>query len=333
MAGPASPSGVSTNYEGQYVSEQVTLTGEALTGILPGPPALMAELPQTVYLGCVLAKTRPAALSLSNYVDRLGVIPRQKVDWYGKASASLGRMYKNDQMGCCVIARNAHNLGVWAANDTDSGGEVFATDQEIVSQYNRWKAGPGDSGCIITDVFDAIRTEGFRASGKVYKIRGYVAVNWTDPVLSRVAIDLFGGGGIGLNLPQGWLSAAVWSPQTATGRFVGGHDVGPCGYDEKGVYVSSWGRVYLITWDAWLSRRWISECYVAVPETVWTGLDKMAPSRASLEMLLADLDKIAGGDIPPIPDPDQPPPVVPPPLSRWKLILEGTGDRPNLTWS
>lgn len=291
----------------------VQLTGDARFGVTYQPLMLAAagDLPVSVKLGAILPTTRPQALRLENYIHPLSMVPpKAVVNWYSK-SAGLNRMMANDRMGNCVIAGKAHLICAHTAEDPDSGGEVIATDAEVIEQYNRWKAGPGDSGCIIVDVLENMKS-GFKAAGKVKKLKGYAAASWQNAELTKVGIDLFGGGTIGFRVPQGWLNSSVWSPQTATGPFVGGHDVSPLGYDEKGVYVSSWGRMYLMTWDAYTSSRWITEQYFLLFEDTWTGVDGRAPSGVDITTLAADMDKLKDGTIPPLPDPNPQPPPVPP---------------------
>jgi len=293
----------------------LTLTGSGATGIRPQPfrgALAAASLPQQIKLGALLPATPSRALRLEAFLDRTGVTPKPSVNWYGKSSG-LSRMMMNDRLGCCVITGKAHLICAQTAEDSDSGGEVIATDAEIVSQYNAWKAGPGDSGCIIEDVLRQMAA-GFRAAGQLKRLKGYVAAGWQDPLIVKVGLDLFGGGTIGFRVPEGWLNSSVWSPQTATGRIVGGHDVTPLGYDDKGVYVSSWGRIYLFTWDAYLSTRWITEQYFLVFEDTWTGPDGVAPSGVDLNALHAALEKIRNGDIPPLPEPTPPPAPPSPPV-------------------
>lgn len=84
-----------------------------------------------------------------------------------------------------------------------------------------------------------------------------------------------------------------------------------------GVIISSWGRLYLITWPAFNSSKYITEMYALVPETLWTGLDKKTPLGLDLSAMMADMDTLGGGNLPPLPDPTpvgppDPPPVVPP---------------------
>lgn len=302
----------------------VTLTGEAIYGLTSGTVAdyqhraLLEQLPQTVRLGRLTPKARPQTLRLEAFVDLVKTVPKPSVDWYTKARESITRMYLNDRYGCCVFSGKAHNLGVWSANDPDSaeGKTVLCTDQEISDQYFAYTGGR-DDGAVIFQVLDYMVSKGFLASGKRYKLSGYVSADWRSKELTQVGIDLFGGGCIGVMLPQAWSSDAVWDVTNT--RIVGGHDVSPVGYGANvlgttadGVVVSSWGRLYLITWRAWTSTNWLDELFFCVPEFLWTGLDQRAPSGVDFGKLKEALKMIGGGTIPPLPDPIPPVPPVPP---------------------
>lgn len=297
-------------------AESVTLSGPALRGVLPLPLMSLvpgATAPQTVRLGRLRPKARPMALALSEYleVEKAAIALPTSVDYTAKALSSLARMYLNDQYGDCVIAGKYHAVGVWSGND--AGTPVVGTDQEVLSAYHTI-CGPGDNGCVITDVLDWMRTRGLSFAGKAHKIDGYVQCDWRNADLVKAAVYLFGCLTIGVNLPEAWTSAAVWD---VTGsRIVGGHDVTCVGYTSQGVQISSWGRVYTITWPAFTSTRWLEECYALLGPD-WYNDDRLAPCGVDVTALLADLQKVGGGQVPPIepvpPPPPGPTPPTPPP--------------------
>jgi hypothetical protein len=323
-----------------------SLTGEAVTGLVVNQPHLTAvsALPDKVCLGRQAIEHRPPTLRLESFVNKLMATPPAKVDWYSKAAVSIARMYLNDRYGDCVFAGKGHNLGIWSANDPDSAGGqvVLCTDKEISDQYFAYTGGR-DNGANISQVLTNMVRTGFLAGGKRYKLRGYCAFDWRSKELTQVAIALGGALSIGFNLPGSWMNSAVWDTSNA-GQIVGGHDVSPCGYGpgveqngplpphvraatDEGVIVASWGRLFLITWPAWQSTKWIDECYFQVPETLWTGLDQKAPSGVNLDELLKAMDLIKAGQVPPLPDPTPAPPPVPdpPPVAGVEFTLPGGG--------
>lgn len=293
----------------------IELTGSALTGIAPHSALMSSPLPRRVCLGRIAPKAQPSALKLESYMsfESSGPLPAS-TNRREKAMRSLGRMYMNDRYGCCVFSGKAHNLGLWSANDSDSPGEVFATDAEIEKQYFDYTGGR-DVGANIASVLDIVRAKGFMASGRLYKIDGYVSVDWTNKELVKAAILLLGACSIGFDLPGAWQNSAVWD--LTNSGIIGGHDVSPIDYDEQGVYVSSWGRIYLMTWAAFLSRRWIGEMY-AILDPLWYNSDMIAPTGLDAKRLREDLAKIGNGIIPDI---QPPPPPVPTPEAPYLIAL------------
>lgn len=295
----------------------VQLTGTALTGIHTDGPryaAAIAALPTTVKLGRrppdPAAKQR--ALHLADFLDvnrRAQTLP-SSTNWREKAALAIARMYLNDQEGDCVWASNIHLLGVTSANDSDSGGIVQATDNEVHSQYQQ-VCGPGDNGCVITRTLDWGITNGWKAGGKTYKLAGYASVDWTTWDLLRACCQDFGGFKIGINLPDAWTGSAIWDVTNT--RIVGGHDVYVIDFDSSYLYLSSWGRIYKMTKAAALSTRWLEEAYVVLSPT-WTGPDQTSPSGYDVAGLVAAMEAIKGGNVPvdPTPPPVPPAPPVPP---------------------
>lgn len=292
----------------------ITLTGTAVTGYAPHllAAAELEQLPIEVKLGRIkppdLEERLKRIPKFSSYFDagQMAAPPPASVNRRDKAAASIARMYRNDVKGCCVIAGKGHFLGVLSANDPDSGGVVLATDAEIDAQYVGI-CGPGDRGCMITDVLDTMVRKGFQAGGKLYKLDGYCAVDNTNKLAVKTVQVLGGASTIGFDLPQAWTNSSVWD--VTNSPIAGGHDVTPIDYDEKGVYVSSWGRIYLMTWAAFMSKRWISEFYFMLAP-LWYGADKMSPAGVDDAALKADLALFRAGQIPPI---DAPPTPTPPP--------------------
>lgn len=308
--------------------ETVALTGKALLGIAPqlvdntrfADPG--ASIP--VRLGRRRPKARPQCLRLSAYFDASRAAPPPAVvDYAAKAMASIQRVYLNDTYGDCVIAGKYHAEGVWSGNEL--GSATLGTDQEVYSAYQKI-CGPGDNGCLITAVLDYFRDTGLSFNGAVKKIDGYVSVDWTNKLEVQVALYLFGAITIGINLPSAWTTDSVWDVTDTS--IVGGHDVSCVGYNEQGVQVASWGRLYTITWAAFVKTKWLEEAYVMLAPD-WYANNKLAPSGVDADMLAADLAKLGGGTIPPIDPAPIPPgpgpqPVPPSPAPQSPPDYAGT---------
>lgn len=279
---------------------------------------LGSDIPRRrVFLGRIRPKVRGRCLRFAKYLRGEGATPPPStVDYGAPAQAAIARMYLNDTFGDCVIAGKAHELGVWSGNELGPDQVVIATDDEIYQQYQSL-CGPGDNGCVITDVLDAMKTRGFLAGGKSYRIDGYVGIDWTNKLEVQVALYLFGALTLGINLPEAWTEGGDGSTWDSTDtEIVGGHDVTAFGYDSDGVWVATWGGKRLITWNAFTSTAWIEECYAQLAP-LWYANSRLAPCGVDAAALQADLAQLGSGTIPPIdptptPTPPGPPVPIPP---------------------
>lgn len=265
------------------------------------------KLGRNVKLGRIVPKSKPLTLKLRSYLAEGAVTPPASVDYFSKAMPSIKEMLGNDQWGDCVIAGELHAIGVYSANDKDSGGIRVATTDEAVSQYHAI-CGGGDNGCNITDVLDYQIANGLKVGSETHKIDGYLSIDNTNKLEVQVALYLFGPLTIGLMLPSSWMNTGdgdLWD--TTNWPIIGGHEVIAMGYDAQGVTIATWGGTRKITWAAFTSSRWIDELYLKL-SPLWYGSDKLAPNQIDVETLKSDLQKLKDGVIPPI----DPTPVVPP---------------------
>jgi hypothetical protein len=265
-------------------------------------PTVMIHDGRTMKLGRIRPRARPNALRLGAYFDiTQAVTPRVEVDYYTKAMPAIKQVLGNDQQGDCTVASIMHRIGVMTAYGI--GTPAIGTDEEALSQYHAI-GGPGDNGLVITDVLDWAKSHGFTVGGQVHKIDGYVSLNWTNKVLTQVAIDVLGGATLGVALPQAWASSPdVWD--VTNSGIVGGHDIPIVGYDADGVVIATWGGLRTITWAAFLSDRYVDEAYVCLGED-WFAKANQSPNGIDVQTLRDDMDKISGGTIPPL-DPVNPP--------------------------
>lgn len=283
-------------------------------------PTLTAPSGQTVRLGRIRPKamfdygpfrvivkpddSKTVVPRLSAFYNRAddAAPPPASVDWFAKALPSIGQMYGNDQYGDCVIASAMHLVGLWTANDSDGGGCAVGTTQEAVSTYRKL-CGPGDNGCNIADVLDATKAGGITVGGKVHRIDDYVAVDWTNKNLVQVAIELFGGLKLGVNLPSAWGGGRDGDTWDVTNSgIVGGHDIPAGAYAATGVTIATWAGRRLVTWPAFLSRRWFEEAY-AVLSPDWYNADNLAPNGINVDGLKAAIQAIKDGQVPDVPTP------------------------------
>lgn len=274
------------------------------------PVAILEDDPKYRVLVFPGGKARATLKMHAYFTPDKATPPPAKVDWYSKVPAVVARMYLNDTYGDCVIAGKYHQVGVWSGNDTTQGTPtaVQGTDQEVYTSYQTI-CGPGDNGCIITDVLDYFQRTGLKFNGIAHKIDGYVSIDWTNKLMVQAALQVFGSLTIGINLPNAWTCTnCTWD--TTNANIVGGHDVCCVGYDDVGVQILTWGGLVTITWAAFLSKSWIEECYAELSPD-WYGADSMAANGIDAATLKADLQKLGGGVIPdPGPGPQPPTPLV-----------------------
>lgn len=305
------------------MSQTIKLSGDALFGIAPHllTAGQRALLPSQVRLGRISSNLGRPKVRLQHHFSEevLTSAPPSALNRRDLVAAVIAKMYRNDLEGDCVIAALLKLLGLLSALDSDSGGTLLATDQEAHAQYVSI-CGPNDQGCVVDSVLDYASKRGMTLAGKSYPIDGFVHYDWTDQLLTQAAIYVMGGTLIGFNLPAAWQNSSVWD--VTSSRIVGGHCVLPVDYGPDGVTVASWGRLYLITWRAWQSRRYIEEAQ-AVLAPKWYGRDQIASAVGfNVGRLKQALGLIGQGQVPPL-DPPAPPPPPPPPPAGFMIPAKG----------
>lgn len=255
---------------------------------------------------------RRKALPLSPFLKRMGAKPPpDAVDYQARAAASLKTMLGNDQYGDCTVAAVGHQIGVMTAHEP-GGKERIPTDREIIAQYGTI-CGPGDNGCFIPEVLDWWRDRGISVGGSTVKSDGYVSLTLGDQLLAKVAIYLFGGLHLGINLPREWYANAQpgfrWD--VTNSDIVGGHSIAVAGYNREGLIISTWGSVGLMTWAAYQDRRWVEESY-AVLSPDWYNDEGLDVHGVNVQALRDAIKTVKGGGTPDIPDEGPPVPDVPP---------------------
>lgn len=307
----------------------IKLTGSAALGVTDAKflRALSAAmLPTQVKLGRVEPPEWKKARvpRMAHYLKGRIPLP-DSVDYTPKATASIGRMYANDQLGCCVISDCYHSVGVWSGNDDDTPGCVTVSDNEVIQTYNRLKAGPGDTGCVIVDVLDAWKGQGIPVNGTVSRLDAYAALDPTDQYSYQLGVYEFGRVRIGVNLPGDWTQNDTWD--ITNSQIVGGHDIPIVRWDKDYAYVSSWGRIYRMTWRALLSGRYCTEAYIEV-NPYWYGANKETVLGVDVQRLIADNNAFPNVD----PGPFDPPVPPTPPAPTGELAVALSGQFPSGLW-
>lgn len=242
--------------------------------------------------------------------------------WLDKCKAAIKLIYGNDVQGDCVIASLLHMIGGWTGNE--SGTPALSTQSEALKNY-KTICGPGDQGCIITDVLDYAKTKGLLVGGTPHKIDDYCAVDTTDMAQIQAVIELFGPAvKLGINLPNEWYQSVngdgfVWNNTNSAS--VGGHDVPIIDVNVQGVVIATWGYYGTITWAGLANTSIVEEAWLSLAPD-WYNNQNLAPNGVDSATLRSDLALVAGGGTPPLPGPTPIPPGPNPPPP-------GPGPNPN----
>jgi hypothetical protein len=243
----------------------------------------------TVKLGKAPKRADRRTLQLRNFLRPTGTVP-PTVRW--DYFVDNYEMLLNDQIGDCTIATVGHMERTWTSADEPRVPYGISTE-DVLRAYIRVtgmeggaydpRTGANDNGAVVLDVLNLWRQEGIGG----HKIAAYAEVNPRSKAEVKYGVATFGGVYLGVNLPltardqiaadkrwevrgHSWLP---WSP--AHPGSWGGHAVPIVGYDDKMVYVATWGAVQPMTWG-FLGK------YCVAPET---------------RVLTDDLQWIAVGDM------------------------------------
>lgn len=237
--------------------------------------------------------------------------PPASVDWYTRVTD--WPMYLNDQIGDCTEAMVGHLIE--GASTYGEGSTVEITDQDVLTAYERVSgynpADPStDQGAVLQDVYGDWRQTG--VGGHHNLVFAQVDISKVDEV--KTAVAEFGAAGLGIVVTQSMMDAfnqgQPWV--SASGPQLGGHAVPAVGYDDQGVYVVTWARVQLMTWDCF--AQCVEEAWVAVlPE--WFSAAGQDPEGVDLHSLGEDFAQLTGQPNPfPAPDPGPTPTPAPVPV-------------------
>jgi hypothetical protein len=158
----------------------------------------------------------------------------------------------NDELGDCTIAGLAH------AQTTYNGVNAIKkipTKEEVVSFYKK-RTGGQDTGLAELDVLNYVIKHKFDGE----KMAAYVEVDPTNMEHVKLAISLFGGVYIGMNVQVSaetdFEKGITWTAGKLTND---GHCVFIPSYDENGVTVLTWGNKIAADNSWW--KCCVNECY------------------------------------------------------------------------
>jgi hypothetical protein len=183
-------------------------------------------------------------------------------------------MMGNDKYGDCTCAAAGHMIEEWTAN---TGTEKTLTDPQILAAYNHFAHGNADAGANMLDVLKYWRTTGIGGD----KITAFAQLEPKNDTQVRDAVNLFGNCYIGVALPNfavvpgsdflqtPWVVPPQGPVGNAAPNPTNGHCIPAVAYDERNLYVVTWGALKSMSWqfyDAYadesfavLSADWINK--------------------------------------------------------------------------
>jgi hypothetical protein len=183
-------------------------------------------------------------------------------------------MMLNDRYGDCTCAAAGHMIEEWTAN---TGNVNIIPDDQILAAYNHFAHGNPDAGANMLSVLKYWRKTGIGGD----KIAAFAQLEPQNDVQLRDAVSIFGSCYIGLALPDfavppntdlltvPWLVPGSGPVGNAAPNPENGHCVPAVAYDERFIYVVTWGAIKNMSWqfyDAYadeafavLSQDWIDK--------------------------------------------------------------------------
>lgn len=249
--------------------------------------------PTRFKLGKLPAKFDDRTLLLGKYLTAALPPPPPSVTYAGAVAS--WPMMGNDQYGDCTCAAAGHMIQEWTANN---GHEEIIPDNKILAFYNHFAHGVADAGANMLDVLNYWHKTGLAGD----KIMAFAAVEPQNQTQAMDAIYLFANCYIGVQLPDfavppntNFLDIPwVVPPQGPVGNAApnpnNGHCIPAVGYDQRNLYVVTWGALKSMSWQFY--NAYADESF-AVLDADWINSQLgHAPSGFDLVQLQADLAAI-----------------------------------------
>lgn len=203
-------------------------------------------------------------------------------------------MLGNDEFGDCVLAGAAHETMLWNA---EAKKIIPFYPPQVLSDYSAItgfnpKDPSTDQGTDMQVAAKYRQDVGvLDGQGMRHRIGAYLAIS--TPTEVRQAIHFFSACGIGIQFPNSAMTqfnaGKDWTVVKKT-KVEGGHYIPGIAYDEKFVYVVTWGRVVRAEWA--FIKKYMDEAVVYLSEEMLTG--GVSLEGINLMQLQADIKEIKG---------------------------------------
>lgn len=275
---------------------------------MPVKTVIHPETKQTFKFGCRRPIAHSPRLRMANYMLKsLPPPPGKTMGYLGPSLKSLDQMYLNDTLGDCVIAGNAHNLGVLTGNASD-GSPLLLTSAQIIALYSAIGGYvPGDpstdNGCDPETAVNYLTQTGFfPGSSNPHRYTGSMLVNAANPEELMQSVYLFENVGFAVELPDAWVdpppseSGFIWRVEGQPDPSNGHYFIG-MGYNVDGIPISTWGMVGTLVWSALPYYPTMAEggaLYTVLSLDLINRAKQKAPSGFDWSQLEADFQAIGG---------------------------------------
>ncbi len=249
-------------------------------------------------LGKLPPKHDPRTLQFGAYLKYGLAAPPPSKSWTAKIPATGWGMMDNDNYGDCTCAAAGHMIMEWSAN---TGKEVVIPDASILAFYNHFAHGNADAGANMLDVLNYWRKQGLDA----HKIIAFAELELKTSIQVKDAVNLFGACYIGVALPDfavapgkdpltiPWVVPSKGPVGNAAPNQNNGHCIPAVGYDERNIYIVTWGNLKSMSWQFY--NAYAEEAFAVLGHD-WFNKEMggKAPNGFDLATLQSDLKEVVG---------------------------------------
>jgi len=208
-------------------------------------------------------------------------------------------MMANDRLGDCTAAGLAHQLSAWTMNVS---ADVTLSDAQVIKFYEDTTGytpldPQSDGGGNELDILKQwLKTPGLLGG---YNLTGFAPFR-ARPGLNSIkdSIYICGGAYLGINLPktvlnQGnlWYVPAQGPVGDGAPGTLGGHAVVAVAYNSRHIVFVSWGQLFKMTWDFFIT--YTEECYALVSEDWIDDTSGKSPSGFDMNALKSNMNALS----------------------------------------
>jgi len=245
-----------------------------------------------------LGKQRPKfdsrTLQFGAYLTKELPPPPPSIDYTKPVTA--WPMMANDQFGDCTCAAAGHMIEEWTAN---TGEEVILTDTQVLKAYDHFSHGNADAGASMLDVLKYWRKSGIGGD----KITAFAELEPKNNGQLQDSVSIFGAAYIGVALPNfavkpgtdflqtPWIVPGTGPVGDAAPNPDNGHCVPAVGYDQRFIYVVTWGALKTMSWQFY--DAYADESFAVLSPDWINKKVGTSPSGFNMDALTQDLEAVS----------------------------------------